>query len=190
MEMIKTGGWTYKKYLNLSGDQRYEIHNGELLEMAPAPNFKHQKILYRLYTLLEEYIFEKDLGEIFGAPCDLVLSDKYIYQSDIVFISKEKKSILQSGQSIQGIPDLVIEILSPHNQAYDRTVKFKSYEKFKIKEYWIVDPEKSIIEVNLLKNNNYHCLGQYKKEDGIDSILFLDLHLSYQMLIERIRFNR
>lgn len=39
------------------------------------------------------------------------------------------------------------EILSPSSVKRDREIKFKRYGYYGVKEYWIVDPEKQLIEV-------------------------------------------
>ena len=41
---------------------------------------------------------------------------------------------------MHGAPDLVIEILSPRTAKYDLEDKKDVYERYRVKEYWAVDP--------------------------------------------------
>lgn len=59
-------------------------------------------------------------------------------QPDILFISKNNLGIVQDGK-IKGAPDLVIEVLSL-DKNYDLETKKMIYEKFGVKEYFVVDP--------------------------------------------------
>jgi Uma2 family endonuclease len=54
-----------------------------------------------------------------------------------------------------GVPDLVIEILSPSNFKEDKIVKFNKYLEMGVREYWIVSPEYRYIEVNILDGDCY-----------------------------------
>lgn len=56
-----------------------------------------------------------------------------------VFVSKENESIIKD--HIHGVPDLLIELLSPGNKSHDTVRKKNLYEKFGVKEFWIIDPE-------------------------------------------------
>ena len=65
---------TYEDYCRAPDDKRYELLNGELM-MVPAPNIKHQKILGRLHVELDRFVQQHELGEVYVAPVDVVLSD-------------------------------------------------------------------------------------------------------------------
>jgi len=79
--------YTYREYLKLPEDGKiYQIIGGRL-HRIPAPTPHHQRILKRLSRLLDEYISEHGIGEIFIAPCDVVLSEEDVVQPDIFFIS-------------------------------------------------------------------------------------------------------
>jgi Uma2 family endonuclease len=41
---------------------------------------------------------------------------------------------------VNGVPDLLVEILSPSSQDNDRVLKRSRYEMFGVPEYWVVDP--------------------------------------------------
>src|SRR6266508_297048 len=113
--------FTYQDYLQLPEDRRYEIIGGELF-LTPAPGIPHQRISARLMFLLMRHIREHGSGEIFHAPCDLVLSETDVVQPDLLFISDERREI--AGEKyVSAAPDLVIEILSESTVERDRGIK-------------------------------------------------------------------
>ncbi|MEQ4482527.1 Uma2 family endonuclease [Cohnella silvisoli] len=129
---------TYDDYAQLPDDgKRYEVADGVLELMSPAPSPKHQVISYQMQTLLTnncqlEYI-------IFASPVDLILSAKEVRQPDLVMVHRSRMEII-TRRGIEGIPDLVAEILSPHSVKRDKQQKLKSYAAYQIPEYWIIDP--------------------------------------------------
>ncbi|MEO0223067.1 MAG: Uma2 family endonuclease, partial [candidate division WOR-3 bacterium] len=138
MKATKEKLWTYRDYLKLEDDKRYEVINGRLVEM-PAPNFEHQRISRNLEFKLWEFVKENGLGEILYAPFDIILSEDIVVQPDIVFISKDNLKNIKEGR-LFGAPDLVVEIVSPVSYKRDRYEKFRIYEELGVKEYWIVLP--------------------------------------------------
>ncbi|MBO9619334.1 MAG: Uma2 family endonuclease [Niabella sp.] len=115
-----------------------------VLYMSPAPTFEHQQILGKLFTFLNIYITENDLGECVFSPVDVYLGHNNVVQPDIVFIAKENLSIIKEGR-IKGAPDLVVEVLSG-NKKHDLQVKKHLYETFGVKEYFIINPaDKEVI---------------------------------------------
>ena len=146
MATIKQKKWTYEEYYNLDDDKRYELIEGEFIEMSPAPTYFHQSISAKLFYKLYNYTENSKLGETRYAPLDIIFDETNILQPDIIFISNENKNIITE-KGVFGSPDLVIEVLSPSTKEKDRKTKFKIYEKFKVKEYWIVDPDNKTAEV-------------------------------------------
>lgn len=64
-------------------------------------------------------------------------------QPDLVVVLAENRIITQT--RIRGVPDLVIEILSPSNRKHDTELKKQLYEQFAVPEYWIVDPDECVV---------------------------------------------
>lgn len=96
--------------------------------MPPVPSTQHQETLRDLGFLLYQFVRTHQLGEIFFAPFDVVLDNKTIVQPDIVSITKEKYHILtQCG--CEGVPDLVVEIISPATFYRDSEKKICSLRK-------------------------------------------------------------
>jgi Uma2 family endonuclease len=137
--------FTYEDYVQLPDDRRYEVIDGELF-LTPAPTPYHQIVAKRLGFLLDEHVQSRRLGELFLAPCDLVLSNIDVLQPDVFFITEERRSIIGE-KHITEAADLVIEVLSPATADRDRVKKAARYAKFGVREMWIADPATRTIEV-------------------------------------------
>jgi Uma2 family endonuclease len=167
--------YTYNDYLLLPEDKRFEILDGELY-MVAAPNTKHQRVSRRLEVALIQHIEEGCLGEIFDAPYDVILSEEDVVQPDILFVRKERSTVIGEA-NLKGSPDLVIEILSPGTRSKDLELKRKTYARFGVQEYWIVDPEEETAEVLVWSEIGYVTAGTYGKSDSLSSPLLPNLNL-------------
>ncbi len=153
--VIEKKKYTYEDYLKTPEDERYELIEGELL-MTPAPIPKHQRISRKIEFILEKYVTENDLGEVFYAPCDVHLDDENVIQPDILFISKDRLNIIGE-KNIQGAPDLVIEIISENTAYRDLVQKKRLYSRFGVKEYWIAIPREELIEMGSMGSGLQTC---------------------------------
>ena len=144
--MYQGRSWTYDELVDVLSETNRptELWEGEL-KISPAPAPKHQRIVARLFRHLDDFVTGHEAGEVFLAPVDVVLDQLQTVQPDIVFVAKRNERIVQD--AIRGIPDLVMEVVSKGSRQLDRVKKKALYEKFGIKEYWIVDPEAETIEV-------------------------------------------
>lgn len=139
--------WTVDDYLLLGETNTpCQLINGELI-MSPSPTPHHQAIAGNLYDILKAEA-KKTGGTAFFAPMDVHIDRKNVFQPDLIFISKENRHII-TRRAIEGVPDLVIEIISPSNVFTDRNVKKKTYQRIGVKEYWIVDPANQTLEIYL-----------------------------------------
>ena len=138
--------FTCNDYQTAPADTRYELLDGDLL-MVPAPNLKHQEVQGQLQIELGLFLRKRQLGRLFAAPCDVILSDNDVVQPDLVFVSHEREHLLANGQNVRGAPDLVIEILSPGTAEKDRGYKRTLYARHGVAEYWLVDPVAETIQI-------------------------------------------
>lgn len=147
-----------------------ELINGSIY-MSPAPTPKHQRIIGKLYRIISNHIEKSNSGELLLAPCDVYFDNhSNAVQPDIIFISIEKSYIVNEDSSVLGVPDFIIEILSKGNSDHDLVTKKELYEKFGVKEYWVVNPDtKETIGFNLI-NNKFVELGRFKAK--INSTMF------------------
>ena len=125
------------------------------LFLSPSPTPSHQEAAGNLFTDINIFVRSNKLGKVFFAPLDLYLDEhSNVVQPDILFIAKKNPLVIDN-RGLKGVPDLIIEILSPGNKKYDLAKKRKLYEKFGVKEYWVVDPETKIATGFLLKGSSY-----------------------------------
>jgi Uma2 family endonuclease len=137
---------TYDEYCLLPEDRnQYELFDGELV-MTPSPTRNHQKIAGRLYARLLDHVEKNGLGEAYIAPLDAIFDPYTVLQPDILFVSKERQAEVEK-ERIEGVPDLVVEVLSPSTFHKDLRRKMAVYSRFGVQEYWVVDPEMKAIEL-------------------------------------------
>jgi Uma2 family endonuclease len=113
-----------------------------VIYMSPTPVTNHQKVLQTIFRRLSEQIDDRDRGHVIVAPFDIYLDEtSNAVEPDIVVILKTNKNQPEPKGHFHGVPDLVVEVLSPSNREHDLVKKKNLYEKFGVKEYWIVDPQ-------------------------------------------------
>lgn len=150
---------TYEDYVNIPGDERYELIDGELI-LAVTPNEIHQRVSKRLLWLLMQ-VEESGFGWVYHAPFDVVLSDTDVVQPDLLFVSKDRADIITPA-NVQGAPNLVVEILSPSTAQRDWTQKRDLYAKYGVRELWLVAPDARLVWVMALTDGEYAITGVYK----------------------------
>jgi Uma2 family endonuclease len=131
------------------------------LYMSPAPSLKHQQISIKLSSGLFNYATTNQLAEVYHAPVDVYLDETTnVVQPDIILFFKNN-SMVSAKNGLHGVPDFIIEIQSPGNSHHDRVIKKDLYEKFGVKEYWIVDPETRKAIGYSLNEKTYVAIGEF-----------------------------
>lgn len=136
----------------------YELINGILMKKS-APQPRHQRISGNINDLMRQFVKKNALGEVFYAPIDVFLDDENVPQPDLVFVSNARASIVEDREGILGVPDLIVEIISPSSMRLDRVVKKELYEAFAVPEYWLIDPKNDAIEVFSFQNGRYKSVA-------------------------------
>lgn len=143
---------TLEQYEALPEDSRIEVFDGIMYDMG-SPSQTHQTILTELLFFLRSYLKKKKGScQVFPAPFDVKLSDRplTIVQPDIMIICDKSKL---DGKRCNGAPDFIIEIVSPGNPADDYIRKLYYYQKFGVREYWIVDAKRKTVTVNYFEGD-------------------------------------
>jgi Uma2 family endonuclease len=161
--------------------RRYELYDGEVFEI-PAPILLHQFVLGRLYLALSAYV-QANGGAVFVAPVDIVLTDFDVVQPDVLLFTPEREHLLHMRQVTRHAPDLAIEILSPGTARNDRVRKPRLFERHRLKEYWLVDPDEPSVYVYQLMAVRLSLRATARGDERIDSPLLPALHLRSNDLV-------
>ncbi|SMP73894.1 Endonuclease, Uma2 family (restriction endonuclease fold) [Desulfonatronum zhilinae] len=130
---LKPDGFTYQDYLTWPDQERWEIIHGEAFAMTPAPSTRHQTLVGNFFFEIKKSLLAgKSPCAVFTAPTDVVLDERTVVQPDL-FIVCDKAKV--TPKSIQGAPDLVIEIVSKATAFKDTVIKKQLYEEFGVTEY-------------------------------------------------------
>ncbi len=172
---------TYEDYVTLPNDgRRYEILDG-VLAVSPSPRTLHQRVARRLLVALENWLQLHPIGEIFIAPCDVILDRTTIVVPDLVFVARARAAIVTE-KAIEGTPDLIVEILSKATERHDRGAKRKLYAQYGVERYWIVDADARSLEIHALRNGAYERIGAHHGNDRV----VCDIPAGFELRLDEI----
>jgi len=140
--------------------------NGVIYAMA-NPILNHVRVNRNITAIFNLYFKDKRC-EVFGDSAKVFLTEKDKVVPDISVVCN--KDILKD-KGIYGAPDLIVEILSPSTSKRDKGYKKDLYERCGVKEYWLADVDKLLIEVYRLVDEKYilhdiyTILPEYETED-------------------------
>jgi Uma2 family endonuclease len=173
VEGPRQGEWTYADWeeLGRDDDNRYEVIDGYIY-MTTAPSFFHQWIISNLYDLVGMPAKKQGLGYPLLAPIGVLMPDCDPVQPDFLIVLKENEAIIHD-RRIRGVPDLIVEVLSPGSVDYDEGVKLEAYANAGVPEYAVIDPAKRALRLYALDQP-----GKYpdpRAFAGDDSVTFARL---------------
>lgn len=161
-------------------DPKIELIQGHEIAMSPA-SIKHILIQRNLAIIIGSFLR--------GKKCQLFMEAAVVFDEENHFIpdlivvcdpDKIKKN------NIEGAPDFIVEVLSPSTRRRDITIKKEIYEKYGVKEYWIISPKDEAIEVYILRNGKYELDNIYHHFDEEDWAALNDAEKAEQQLSLKI----
>lgn len=168
--------FTYQDLASIpDDDKRRELIEGDLF-VTPSPTTVHQTISSRLVFELICALERTGLARVFYAPTDVILDETNVVVPDIVIVSKTREHIITK-RAIEGVPDVIVEILSPGTSERDRHYKRRLYERFYVPEYWLVDPEYGQIEILALVESEFRVRARYDRASILSCPLFATLNI-------------
>lgn len=172
---------TYEDYAHLPNDgRRYELYEGRLV-VTPAPTPKHQLVLGNLYQVLRRHIDAGRLGQLLFAPIDLILNPSTVLQPDLIYLRSDRLGLV-TDRGVEGPPDLIVEVLSPATERYDRQAKMQIYATAWVVNYWLVDPDRRNLEAYELVEEGYQQVASLQGQAVFESSLFFGLAISLEDL--------
>lgn len=155
MSALSTIKMTARQFLQLGEDPegvRLELAQGGIA-VSPSPTPDHSEIVLALAGMLRQHAQARGLGRVL-ADVDTVLGPHDVRRPDLAFIATANLQRI-GRQSIEGPPDLCVEVISPASAAIDREEKFALYASAGVRHYWIIDPKMRTLEAFVLRGGRY-----------------------------------
>jgi Uma2 family endonuclease len=174
--------WTYDEMVAELPETNLpvELWDGEII-MSPTPVPNHQRVVSRLFKLMDSFVTENKLGEVFISPLDVILTQKRVVQPDVFFISQSRLNLVTD--RVRCAPDLAVEVISEGSWKRDRVEKKDLYEQHGVREYWIVDLEARTIEVFSLDKGAFKLASKAESGEAASSKLLSGFSVAWSQLI-------
>jgi Uma2 family endonuclease len=135
---------------NGAPEGRWELIDGELVEMAPSDNYS-SKIGNRFGRHLGNFVEPRGLGEVFdssGGFRVVVAGVEMVRVPDAAFVSAERVPKAPKKRGFYRLaPDLVVEVVSPSDRASDVLAKVQMWLDAGARLVWVADPDTRTITV-------------------------------------------
>jgi Uma2 family endonuclease len=150
------GQYSYEDYLHWTIEKRFELIKGKVFNMSPAPGRAHQQLSMAVSGQLWSFLRNQPC-QVFSAPFDVRLPRKSKADKDILTVVQPDICVICDQSKLDdkgciGAPDIVIEILSPGNNAKELRNKYEVYEESGVQEYWIISPQDETFLIYTLEN--------------------------------------
>ncbi len=163
------GEWTYTDWEALDhSENRYEIIDG-VLYMTTAPSFFHQSIILNLYDLVGAPAKQQGVAYVVLAPVGVIMPGSDPVQPDFLLVLKENAAIIHD-RRVRGVPDLIVEVLSPGSVDYDEGVKLEAYARAGVPEYGVIDPRERKMRLYALREPGAYLVP--REFSGDDAVSF------------------
>ena len=158
--------------------ERAELINGKIYYMS-SPRLIHQRLLVELSARIFNYIKEKGGScEVLPAPFAVFINkDRHNYVEPDISVICDKTKLDERG--CHGAPDWIIEIVSPSSRQMDYYRKLLKYSSAGVREYWIVDPERSSV---LVYNFETDKIQEYTFKDSVKAGIYEDFTIDFSEL--------
>ena len=177
------GEWTYDDLLALPDDgRRWEIIEGVLYEMSGA-SWIHQMLVSGLLRFW--FAIADEIGAtVVDSPTDVFFPGATPVQPDILLLLADNPATY-SARGLEGVPDLVVEVLSPSTRGHDALTKRALYARAGVRESWLVDPTARSVEVLRLVDDAFHLAQRAGERDTAASFLLPGAALDVAALFAR-----
>ncbi len=179
---------TPEEYLQLESTSqiKHEYLNGDVYAMAGASD-GHVTVAGNLFALLRSHVR--------GRGCRVYMSDMKVrvaqrnsfFYPD-VFVTCEPRD--SQTTHYKRFPTLIVEVLSPSTEAFDRGEKFAAYQSLdSLQEYVLINTHKERVETFRRYEDGVWMLQSYTPMDGMFELKSLQFQGSFEALYEDVVFD-
>ncbi|RCJ35708.1 hypothetical protein A6769_18880 [Nostoc punctiforme NIES-2108] len=163
---------------------KYEYIDGEVFAMTGG-TLPHTTIALNLASALKIHLRGSECLP-FMADAKIGVSEKGPFHYPDVVVSCDERD-KQAIEFLQ-YPCLIVEVLSPSTEAYDRGKKFMRYRRIQtLQEYVLIDAEKIGLDCFRLNDRGLWELHPYEEEDEVH-LTSVDFHFPISLVYENVQF--
>lgn len=148
---------TADELLNMPDDgRRYELIDGELIELPPPPGFLHGSVAGNAYWELRDFARRSGAGRVLAAETGFKISSEpdTVRAPDAAFVAAER---LPDGDPPEGYlpfaPDLLVEVVSPSDRAREVREKVHRWLDAGARLVWVAYPSTKSVAVHRSKTD-------------------------------------
>jgi Uma2 family endonuclease len=134
-------------------DDEVELIDGVVVQRMAA-QLEHERLQVWLLWLLNGYVHAKGLGMVLGSRTAVQITEYRGRLPDILFVRADRQDIVQE-KGIYGAPDLVVEILSPHDRPADIIALEADYRSIGVSEIWLMDQKRKRVRTLRKRERGY-----------------------------------
>lgn len=157
-------------------DVRAELIDGVMIVHSPVSP-RHDVLGDFVRSLLRNFARRKRLGKVIGPDVLVRIARGRKFSPDGFFFKQARLPRSLPEKHFEGAPDLVLEILSPHNRSHDLEVKRPAYRKAGVREIWLIDWESEEVLIDRRRKRGYSTVqtGEGRVESDAMSGFWIDL---------------
>ena len=152
-------------------DGRWELDEGVLCIMSSA-SLDHQFLMRRICRHIEDYLdsFSQPPAEVHHEITTILSRERELAPEPDIVIILAGRTDISGAVHIEGIPDIVVEILSS-DRSHDLVRKRQIYAEAGVREYWILDPRYDTVTLLELRGGVYAARATLAAGDALTTPL-------------------
>ncbi len=144
---------SFERFLEMSEGRFVELVDGVIVEI-PMVQLDHELCTAWLYHVLGVYVQKRSLGRMLSSRI-MVRSDEFGGRMpDLLFVRQERMAIVQQ-KAVYGAPDLILEVVSPHDRPSDLRALEADYFRLGVPELVFIDLRKQEIRMLVREETGY-----------------------------------
>lgn len=177
---------TPDEYLEWEARQeiKHEYINGEVYAMTGG-TIPHNGIAVNLIAALRPHVRGSSC-RVLGSDAKVGITEKgsFFYPDVLVTCNAQDRQAIQVIQFLK----LIVEVLSPGTEAYDRGAKFAQYRRLEsLQEYVLINSESIGVEIFRLNDRSKWELTSYTNGEEIE-LVCIEFKFPIELLYEDVEF--
>lgn len=162
-------------------DVRAELIDGVMIVHSPVRPL-HDVVGEFVRSLMRNFARRRKLGMMIGPDVVVRIAPRRKFCPDGFFFKRERIPRPLPEKEFEGAPDLVMEILSPHNRSHDLDLKRPAYRKAGVREIWLIDSDSEEVLIDRKRKRGYSTtqIGEGRVKSNVLPGFWIDLAWLWQ----------